>query len=426
MHDDDSDEIESFNGDEDEKELQRRSDSVGKKPTSQHQQLIEDQFERIIDEYEDDENIGDLEELVMQGGDVGEELCGTIELEDLDSNAMLSEALNDFLQESKDEVLCNGLSDSNYQKGSRHIEQIEKWEPLPEGESEEEIVKRIAELTMELEDPEPEMSEGEFIQQDYLKEKPTEEEWDCETILSTYSCLDNHPAVIGVESSGFGGNGILRKKKKKYKGKHKRVDGDDDISEYDGDSMCGGSTVAGSYQASAYSSISQTAIPGARYFSKGQMKSVGAEKSGNSKKIVLVGKHKLPLGYGIASTSNAKPDGNKESSSGSQDCFTDPNSRRKIVVPIPEIDDEGNNSDSVDEDSENESDEASKKHKNKVKKRKETAEEKKQRKSVVKEERRKKRMTKKQDKLAYRKEETRQGIITDQHQDIDRISVFKY
>lgn len=34
--------------------------------------------------------------------------------------------------------------------------------------------------------------------QEYLKEVRIEEEWDCESILSTYSTLDNHPTLIKV------------------------------------------------------------------------------------------------------------------------------------------------------------------------------------------------------------------------------------
>lgn len=36
--------------------------------------------------------------------------------------------------------------------------------------------------------------------QEYLKEVRIEEEWDCESILSTYSTLDNHPTLIKVSS----------------------------------------------------------------------------------------------------------------------------------------------------------------------------------------------------------------------------------
>ena len=39
--------------------------------------------------------------------------------------------------------------------------------------------------------------------QAYLQEVRIEEEWDCESILSTYSTLDNHPTVIKVQHWTF-------------------------------------------------------------------------------------------------------------------------------------------------------------------------------------------------------------------------------
>lgn len=37
-----------------------------------------------------------------------------------------------------------------------------------------------------------------FTFQEYLKSEKVSNEWDCETILTTYSVLDNHPRVIKV------------------------------------------------------------------------------------------------------------------------------------------------------------------------------------------------------------------------------------
>jgi hypothetical protein len=435
MYDDDSDEVESFNGEDDEEALRRMHNGGHEGEQSAYQRMVEDQFDRVVDEYEDDENLGDLEDAALEGQD---ELCGTIELEDLD-NEILNDALNEFMQESKDDILCNGLGESSYKKGSRHIDQIEKWEPSAEQPQPEEVALQIQNLNLELEPEEEDLPEEEFILQDYLRANRVEEEWDCETILSTYSTLDNHPAVISTATAGPGGTSSRRKKKKTYRGKNKREEGDEDASEYDGGSCYGGSTVASSYQVSAYqsqySSISQSALPGARYFSKGQMKSVDAERNSHSKKIVLVGQHLLPLGFGAASNSNSKDrtgDNGARSKSSKRVPLVDVNSRhKKLVVPIAEGEDEDNDDDDEEDDVEEEVDDEDEvdgegKKKVKVVKRKETAEEKRIRKSLVKEQRRAKRSAKKENKLAYRREETRQGTITDQHQDTDRISVFKY
>lgn len=37
-----------------------------------------------------------------------------------------------------------------------------------------------------------------MLSQEYLREEREQEQWDCETILTTYSTLDNHPSVIQV------------------------------------------------------------------------------------------------------------------------------------------------------------------------------------------------------------------------------------
>lgn len=39
--------------------------------------------------------------------------------------------------------------------------------------------------------------------QSYLREERPEELWDCESIISTYSTLDNHPSVIKVRKFIF-------------------------------------------------------------------------------------------------------------------------------------------------------------------------------------------------------------------------------
>lgn len=37
-----------------------------------------------------------------------------------------------------------------------------------------------------------------MLSQEYLREERVHEQWDCETILTTYSTLDNHPHLIQV------------------------------------------------------------------------------------------------------------------------------------------------------------------------------------------------------------------------------------
>jgi len=39
--------------------------------------------------------------------------------------------------------------------------------------------------------------------QDYLRVQKVQEEWDCETIISTYSTLENHPTVVKDKNSKY-------------------------------------------------------------------------------------------------------------------------------------------------------------------------------------------------------------------------------
>lgn len=411
--DEDSDEVESFYGSENDDEINKqRCQNDDARWNSSFQRQVEDQFDKIAGEYEEDENIGDLEEEALEGnGDI----CGTIELEDED-NVMLNEALNEFLQESKDEILCNGLGESTYKKGSRNIDLIEKWEPSPDSIDKEEVAERLKEMTLDLPEEEEDLPEEEYITQEYLRERREEEQWDCETILSTYSTLDNHPSMISADRS--------RQKRRVYKGRGRARGLEDDDS-------AGGSVAASSYQGTQYSNKSQSAIPGGRFYSKGQLRSMDSGGGRAAKKIVLAGKHSLPLGFGLAgkSASSSKTGGSHSSERDSEDEVVDLNSRRKkLEVPFEKIQEEDEDDEEEEEHSgsSSEDEQGGRKAKVKVTKRKETAEEKRQRKARVKEERRSKRAMKKEQKMAFRREETRLGFVSDQRQDTDRISVFKY
>jgi hypothetical protein len=85
-----------------------------------------------------------------------------------------------------------------YEKGSRVIHDTA---PL----SEEELVQRMKEFVLESTENlaiNEVTAEQEYnhmmLGQEYLREEREYEQWDCETILTTYSTLDNHPSVIQV------------------------------------------------------------------------------------------------------------------------------------------------------------------------------------------------------------------------------------
>jgi protein LTV1 len=72
--------------------------------------------------------------------------------------------------------------------------------------TDEELAKRVEEFVIESTEKvgvETANEEQEFndmmMSQEYLREEREQEQWDCETILTTYSTLDNHPSVIQKE-----------------------------------------------------------------------------------------------------------------------------------------------------------------------------------------------------------------------------------
>lgn len=101
-------------------------------------------------------------------------------------------------QESNDHQLAEGVV--TYQKGSRVIHDTT---PL----SEEELAKRVQEFVLEstqdlsTSNISHEQEDNDLMMsQEYLREERVHEQWDCETILTTYSTLDNHPSIIKVIS----------------------------------------------------------------------------------------------------------------------------------------------------------------------------------------------------------------------------------
>ncbi|XP_019645219.1 PREDICTED: protein LTV1 homolog [Branchiostoma belcheri] len=113
--------------------------------------LLDDRFEKMYEEYDDDE-VGPLDH---------EELTGTVQQDSL--------VLNNILQE--------------YEK-KKEESVIRRLDPVREG--------------MEGEGEEGVSSESESEEDELVKmvtEQP-KEKWDCESILSTYSSIYNHPTVI--------------------------------------------------------------------------------------------------------------------------------------------------------------------------------------------------------------------------------------
>ncbi|CAH1255162.1 Hypp1469 [Branchiostoma lanceolatum] len=115
--------------------------------------LLDDRFEKLYEEYDDDE-MGPLDH---------EELTGTVQQDSLVLNSILQE-----YEKKKEESIIRRLDP---EREGMEEEGDEDEEVSSESESEEDDLVRV------------------------VTEQP-KEKWDCESILSTYSSIYNHPTVI--------------------------------------------------------------------------------------------------------------------------------------------------------------------------------------------------------------------------------------
>jgi hypothetical protein len=344
-----------------------------------------------------------------------EEVQGTVELE---GDALFESVLDEYLQEKKDEVLVKGASVMSQQEIRRLVR-------------EQQIAQIEAELTLaELNNRHDDIRTC----QEYLREIREELEWDCESVLSTYSTLDNHPALIKEPGkSSFRG----------YKNRHAR-------------------------QTEAEMLESASSVNG---------KAALVEKTAGAlapKKIELSGKLSLPVGFGIglhgpaakaairrAGGSAADSDGAsiisalsalglntaRSFSGASQGAsrsrgvkFEERHQPSSVTVPKPRNSATANNygtGEALDERDEDDDLEGSGEGEDDdnatgftastmTSRKGETAEQKKARKAAVKEERRVRRVNKKLMRDVYKEEGVRQAVASGRKQAIDNVSVFRY
>ncbi|GLD94773.1 hypothetical protein PINS_up003397 [Pythium insidiosum] len=189
--DDDDDEELSDLEDDDENEM----DDADK---SEHQRTLDEAFEKLMAEEYDDDQVGELEEddpetrgdVVLQG-----ELLDTI-VEDYAN--LRQEMLND-----------EGKLGNPFRTGNRLKEILEECERerLAEEDAEDENDVASPELDNG-EDVEQQLTEM-FMRSAYLAPREREQ-WDVESIVSTYSNLDNHPTILRDDD-------LLKKKRNKKK-----------------------------------------------------------------------------------------------------------------------------------------------------------------------------------------------------------------
>ena len=104
-----------------------------------------------------------------------------------------------IIKDKKDHILAEGVT---VKKGARALEDDVASDTVDlKKEALEQKMRQIAgQLELEEFNEINDTHQGILTCQSYLREERPEELWDCESIISTYSTLDNHPSVIKVRT----------------------------------------------------------------------------------------------------------------------------------------------------------------------------------------------------------------------------------
>jgi len=208
-----------FNVQDEEDNGHNNASAAAAKLGDEEQRILCQKFEEALLEYDSDD-LGDLDEEC-------EEIVGDRPLE---GDVQLEAALDEFLTDNQDDILIEG--DKALMRGiPKHInkrtggsgysalvgtkmvnaDQLQQEKDtllINIEESKKQMQKDLADADAILANPEVDLPPEEvFIDGKSYFTETSRSQWDCESILSTYSNLDNNPVVIG------------RRKKKKKKGK---------------------------------------------------------------------------------------------------------------------------------------------------------------------------------------------------------------
>jgi len=205
------------------------SAAVAAKLGDEEQRILCQKFEEALLEYDSDD-LGDLDEEC-------EEIVGDRPLE---GDVQLEAALDEFLTDNQDDILIEGdkalmrgipkhvnkrTGGSGYSAlvGTKMVnaDQLQQEKDtllINIEESKKQMQKDLADADAILANPEVDLPPEEvFIDGKSYFTETSRSQWDCESILSTYSNLDNNPVVIGRRK---------KKKKKKKTMKNENVSGD--------------------------------------------------------------------------------------------------------------------------------------------------------------------------------------------------------
>ena len=388
----------------------------------------------------------------------------------------MNEIFDKFLQEQKDNVYVEGVK--TLKKGVRSSVSLtlvgdDATDSRGDHDDEEAEVS-IKEVDVAKEYEEQEKLQSEYLEaveqmiaessvhdkeietcQEYLQETRIDDEWDCETILSTYSTLDNHPTVIKDTNSKF----------KKYKSRYaKEMDAIEDRKSRGTGSIASiASSILGGGGAGSVSSIAaslrrqnhsggggggggsrkgnheqqpiSTVVVMDKAYSATRLRQAASSPSSTPQpsKIVLAGRLNLPEGYGPGSLKPRKRD--EKDRKGVTARGTRGGSLEEIAEESSEENEDEKSVDGHDDDDDDEGDDKNTEYSSEQKQGKgrfssrlkmETSAEKKVRKSQVKEENRRKRLEKKELKTMFKVEGSKLNRSAASEQSTDHVSVFRY
>jgi protein LTV1 len=196
--DDDEDE-EVSDGDEDGDDEYADLDGYAGADRSEKQRVLDEAFEKMLAEEYDDDQLGELEE-------DDPETRGDVVLE----GDLLDAIVEDFVHVRQEMLNDEGKLGNPLRTGNRLQEILEECEKERLADAGEDGVETEEEdpLTVEEDARQTEQALRTMFERNAYLVPREQEQWDCETIVSTYSTLDNHPTLLRED-------GVLKKKKKK-------------------------------------------------------------------------------------------------------------------------------------------------------------------------------------------------------------------
>jgi len=175
----------------------RRGKLVGEAP--RQERLIDARFDRLMENEYDDDEIGELEEddpRVL--GDAGLEAFESVMDDFLDKQHSKFVRIHDIMDTGSSRQHAR-VPSAEEDSGTcaptgEEIDRLRKAKMDAKGNTLPGKEAELAALEESDDDSDGSVQNHPFF--DGLKEKPKEEEWDAETILSTYTTTDHHPTMI--------------------------------------------------------------------------------------------------------------------------------------------------------------------------------------------------------------------------------------